>query len=298
MDETLYRQAILFADVSGSTRLYERFGDKIAREDIALCLKLLSETAERLQGVVAKTIGDEIMCSFGNPVKAAVAACEMQESLQDARDAGRFVTGALHVKIGWHYGDIEWRGREITGEAPVTAQQIIRMARADEILTSGQTLQALPEDLRKRTYPMGSITSEISGSQIPVFGMSWEETAESTQLAEQPSPAAHQGALVLEIRDLKLRIDEQHPHCHIGRAKENEASVQGHYTSRLHAVIEFRQGKFHIRDESVNGTVIQYNDGRIVRLHREEDLLTGSGRIGTGAMPDEDPAGSIVFYTK
>ena len=34
MEETALRSAVLYADVSGSTRLYEKFGDEIARADI------------------------------------------------------------------------------------------------------------------------------------------------------------------------------------------------------------------------------------------------------------------------
>jgi class 3 adenylate cyclase len=298
MDETRHRLAILYADVSGSTRLFEKFGDQMARSDIAKCLALLTEVAERLQGEVVKTIGDEVMCRFANPVKAALAACEMQEDLRDAGEAGRFESGPLRIKIGWHYGDVAWREGEIVGEAPVMAQQIIRGARAGEILTSGETVHALPQPLAQKAYPMGSITSEITGAQVPIFGMRWEETDDATALSQAPDAAATNTALVLEFGETKARVDEQHPRCHIGRAPENEICVHGQYASRLHAIIEYRHGNFHIRDESVNGTVIQFNDGRVARLHREEDLLKGSGRIGFGNSPDEEPAAAVSFYCK
>ena len=35
MDKSLKELAVLFADVSGSTRLYEKYGDAIARADMA-----------------------------------------------------------------------------------------------------------------------------------------------------------------------------------------------------------------------------------------------------------------------
>lgn len=298
MDETQHRLAILYADVSGSTRLYERFGDDLARADIGICLDLLSRIAAHLKGDVVKTIGDEAMCRFPNPLMAALAAIEMQESLRDAGEGGRFTTGALRIKIGWHFGDVAWRGHELIGDAPVTAQQIIRMARADEILTSGPSIESLPPDIKKRAYPMGNITSEISGSVIPVFGLRWEETEEATQISGADESSVPRRALVLQFGANKMRVDESHPCCHMGRAEENEVCVPGHYASRQHAVIEFRHGNFHIKDGSVNGTVIQFNDGRTVRLHREEDLLTGSGRIGMGATPDEEPAATIAFYCK
>jgi class 3 adenylate cyclase len=297
MDQTRHRLAILYADVSGSTRLFEKFGDEVARADIALCLKLLSETAESLQGSVVKQIGDEIMCQFGNPVKAALAAAEMQENLKDAGEAGRFQSGPLRIKIGWHYGDVAWRNGEIVGEAPAMAQQIIRGARAGEILTSGSTVHELPEALVRRTYPMGTITSEITGEQVPILGTHWEDSEEVTSVSDEAGAETPRNSLVLEFNGRRFPVDAQHPHCQIGRARENEICVPGQYASRLHALIEFRHGNFHIRDQSVNGTIIHYSDGRIVRLHREEGLLKGSGSIGIGNSPDVEPAAAISFHS-
>ncbi|MEP7098284.1 MAG: adenylate/guanylate cyclase domain-containing protein [Dokdonella sp.] len=55
---------ILFADVSGSTRLFETLGDEVARRLISGVLAALSEVTASHGGRVIKTIGDEIMCTF------------------------------------------------------------------------------------------------------------------------------------------------------------------------------------------------------------------------------------------
>jgi len=57
-------RAIVFADISGSTRLYETLGDTIARELVSQCLDLMTEQVNRHNGAVIKTIGDEIMATF------------------------------------------------------------------------------------------------------------------------------------------------------------------------------------------------------------------------------------------
>src|SRR3979490_3395467 len=74
-------RAILFADVSGSTALYELLGDKPAAKAIEACLGELRVIVARHDGVVVKTIGDEIMVVFGNPEAACNAAREMQQDL-------------------------------------------------------------------------------------------------------------------------------------------------------------------------------------------------------------------------
>src|SRR5688572_33513111 len=71
--------AILFADVCGSTKLYETLGDAKARDAIAKCVDLMSEATARQGGRVVKTIGDEVMSTFNSADDAAQAAAEMQE---------------------------------------------------------------------------------------------------------------------------------------------------------------------------------------------------------------------------
>src|SRR5689334_6086258 len=51
---------ILFADVSGSTKLFEARGDEAAMRIVGGVLVALAEVAARHGGRVVKTIGDEI----------------------------------------------------------------------------------------------------------------------------------------------------------------------------------------------------------------------------------------------
>ncbi|HVT31129.1 MAG TPA: adenylate/guanylate cyclase domain-containing protein, partial [Rhodanobacteraceae bacterium] len=59
---------ILFADVSGSTKLFEARGDEAAMRIVGGVLVALAEVAARHGGRVVKTIGDEIMCTFPGPL--------------------------------------------------------------------------------------------------------------------------------------------------------------------------------------------------------------------------------------
>ena len=297
MDKTQLKQAVLYADVSGSTRIFEQYGDELARSDIGSCLELLTEVAEGYDGRLVKTIGDELMLLFNNPLKAAMAATDMQETLQAAGEGDRFQTGALHIKIGWHYGAIEWRGRDPVGEAPVTAQQIIRMAKADEILTSTNSIKALPDEMKNNAHVIDRIKSEVTGEPVEVCIYQWEESDDVTQAAGFVDQKSDQ-ALILESGTDKFRLDASHPECVIGRGGKCDLIVTGDFVSRLHASISMRHGSFHIKDNSSNGTVIVFNDGHMVRLHREEYMLVDSGRIGIGATPDDEPNAALKFYIK
>ena len=56
--------AILFADVVGSTQLYDKFGDTKASETVARCLDIMKDATSQHSGTVIKTIGDEVMSTF------------------------------------------------------------------------------------------------------------------------------------------------------------------------------------------------------------------------------------------
>src|SRR5262245_38817501 len=73
--------AVLFADVSGSTKLYETEGDKVALEAISRCVEQLRQKVEASGGRVVKTIGDEVMAVLPTPDAAAMAASRMQHAI-------------------------------------------------------------------------------------------------------------------------------------------------------------------------------------------------------------------------
>ena len=297
MDKSLKKLAVLYADVSGSTRLYEQYGDTIARADMSACIQLLDDVCTGMSGEALKTIGDEIECAFADPIKAALAASEMQAGLRRAGEEGEFQMGILHIKIGWHYGNVAWRGNDLIGEAPVTAQQVIGLAKADEILTSKHAIDALPEALFPDVHVINRIPAEAWDGEIVVYKMPWEQSGDETQIASKPHmhAAPIELACVLEYGAQRVRIDSDNHACVIGRGRQVTLQVAGRLTSRQHAQIALRSGRFNIRDESTNGTFIVYDDGTRTHLRREEDVLSGSGTIGFGSAPEDDPDGSIRF---
>ena len=101
MEQPTTTLAILFADISGSTRLYETLGDALARQRVADCLSLLTEAIQQRSGTVIKTIGDEVMSTFPNAEVAIQAACAMQEALAERAALSKT---SLTIRIGLHYG--------------------------------------------------------------------------------------------------------------------------------------------------------------------------------------------------
>lgn len=291
--------AVLYADVSGSTRLYETYGDTKASADIHLVLDILNEVAEEYDGRKIKTIGDEIMCMFQKPERTASAAIRMNEVLREACDEKRFQCGELHVKMGWHYGTGIFRGDDIVGEAPTLAQQAICMAKRDEILTTKQSVDELPAILKCSCFFIDRVEAEDGSGNLDIFALPWDDDeGEATQLADSPEEIAPGGAdraLLLRYRGKTLEMDAKFSHCRIGRGEDNDLVIKGQFTSRHHGEIYYRHGRFHLCDMSTNGTAIIQPPENLVRLHREETSLHDAGTICFGGEPNSDPGAAVQY---
>ena len=65
--------------------------------------------------------------------------------------------------------------------------------------------------------------------------------------------------------------------------------------SRFHASIEFKDGEYHLIDDSTNGTYVKFMDGRSAHLQKSPLLLHGSGTIALGDEAAADDPDLIHF---
>ena len=79
--------AIVFADVVGSTKLYELLGDLRARDMVGICIDVMRAATEQNHGTVIKTMGDEVMATFPTADDALNAAAQMQKQIATASRA-------------------------------------------------------------------------------------------------------------------------------------------------------------------------------------------------------------------
>ncbi|WP_438026635.1 adenylate/guanylate cyclase domain-containing protein [Sorangium sp. So ce233] len=82
-------QTILFSDIVGSTRYYERHGDARAFAAVKRHFHEVHAAVRSSRGVVVKTMGDAVMAAFTDPGDALQAAFALQERFHpDREDTG------------------------------------------------------------------------------------------------------------------------------------------------------------------------------------------------------------------
>lgn len=283
--------AVMFADVAGSTALYERIGDRAALSLVAACLEGMRGIVVRHGGRVVKNVGDGLMVAFPESSAAARTAIELQESRAGAGDG-------LSLRVGFHAGHAIERDSDLFGDAVNLAARIGDLAKPGQILTTLETVQQLPGSYRAVTRPLGSIA--VKGKALPVEAheivWDWSPDVTMVEARAQPREPARE-RLLLEVGERRSEFAPPAQQLTLGRDAANDVVVPAPRASRQHARVEFRNGKFVLVDFSSNGTFLRVDGERDVVLHREAAPLRGSGWIFLGAASERPEPGHAVRYS-
>jgi class 3 adenylate cyclase len=284
-------RAILFADVSGSTALYELLGDKPAAKAIDACLGALKEVIAARDGLVVKTIGDELMVVFNNPE----AACEAAREMQARMAAWPPTAGAkLAIRIGFHYGLVLEDKGDFWGDGVNTAARLAGLAKAGQILTTGATANSLPALQRSNLRDLDAISVRGKQDTVRVFELMWGDTEDATQVAGMASSAKVETRLTLEIGERTMGFPADKSVLILGRENGCDIVIPEKTASRRHARIERRGVQYVLVDESTNGTYVAIEGDREVLLRRDSVMLRGRGKIALGTSTET--AAEVVLF--
>lgn len=288
--------AVLFADICGSTALYDSLGDDLARRLISQCLNLLCAELPAQHGVLIKTLGDEVMCTFPSAEQALQAACAMQRAMETAQFAGGH---KLMVRIGFHFGEVLCDAHDVHGDTVNVAARVTAITRATQIMTTLAVAKNLPMDQRASLRQV--MRAEFKGKQerLDIFQVIWEaDDGESTRIGV---PAFRKfpvqlAELTLTHAAKKLHVNQAAHSVIMGREKICEVVVSSDFASRQHVRIELRFDKFVLIDQSTNGTYVRAENGEVTQVVREEVQLKGCGMISLG-NPDWSDTRDLIEYT-
>jgi adenylate cyclase len=291
--------AILFADVVGSTRIYETMGDQLAREMVATCIDVMRAATEAHNGTVIKTMGDEVMATFPSADDALNAAAQMQRQI--TAHSGLQVEGQpVALRIGCHYGPVVLEARDVFGATVHTANRMTSQAKAGQIVTTAATVERLSPEWRASVRQIDIAMLKGQGNEVTLYEVLWQTDdvtsmlpaiALSGRVSKQPQ------RLRLHLGDREVVLDDSRTHVTIGRADENDLVVRGNLISRIHARIEISRFKFVLVDQSTNGTFVHMADGEDAFVRRDSMQIKGEGLIGLGKVPEPDSPQTIRFTT-
>jgi class 3 adenylate cyclase len=285
---------VLFADIAQSTALFEKYGDDDARSAISSVLNTLVDVSNRYEGVLIKTIGDEIMCTFPTAKHATDASLAMQESV-----SGNFVLGThpIGIRIGFHHGKVIAEKGDVYGDTVNVAARMAGFAKKGQIITNSSTFNESDFKGSIKFRPLGKAKIKGKLLAVKIIEIFWQKdesqvTRVSSALDLKLPDAAFK--MTLNINGRQIRMTEKSPNKVVGRGEECDIQILAPMASRIHAEIQFSDGNFTIVDQSTNGTWLELG-GNSLRLHRNKTVLLGSGRIALGSADFSDASMIINF---
>lgn len=289
--------AILFADVVGSTKLYDVLGDQLARETVALCIDIMRQATEKHRGTVIKTMGDEVMSTFVDANDALNAAAEMQYSLAANP---RLQNDSVHIaiRIGCHYGPVVLENKDVFGAAVHTANRMTSQAKADQIVTTSTMIERLSPEWKSAARQIDVATIKGRTNEVALYEVLWQ-TDDVTSMLPALSLSSRERArsrrLIVRCQEREVVLDDKVGSVSIGRSDENDLVVKGNLISRIHARIDATKSHFVLVDQSTNGTFVLPEGGTEQFVRRDTFTLSGRGLIGFGRTPERDASVTVRY---
>jgi len=269
-------------DVTDSTRLYESLGDTVALALINGLFGHLSKIVSKFSGSVVKTLGDGLICQFADADAGFRAACEMQSVVTSMAQRG---SNRLQVKVAFTHGPVILSNGDVFGDTMNVCSRLVMLANPEQILTSGQTVEALSPGLRTRCRALFPTRLKGKVEEIPVHDVMWryDPGVTETNLSRAELAKPTRSVLKLIYRGNIFLVNRESPALQLGRDDGNEIVVASLFASRVHARVQAREAHFVLSDLSTNGTFMLSDDhSHEVHLRREEAVLSDRGYIGLG----------------
>jgi adenylate cyclase len=290
--------AILFADVTDSSRLYATYGNNTARKITGDCLDFLGTVVEELHGRVVKTIGDEVMCLFTNTDDAVVAAVQLHSRLREKTKQG-FLHNSLSIRVGFQSGPVVEEDGDVFGDAVNLAARMASLSKAHQSLTTRQTIDLVGPALRPLARFVDQSMVKGQSNQMDLYEIVWD-LEEATMATDRPhaTPMDMEVSLHLYHGDKSWVVDREHPTLSFGRSSQCDVVIEDTRISRLHARFEYNRDRIVLRDVSTNGTYLKLENGEDALIRRDERPVDGNGSLCLGREIDPDSPLVLRFVFK
>lgn len=296
---------VVFADLTGSTRVFEAMGNARATETVTRLIQWIGGVCEAHGGRVVKSLGDGVFAIFTNGAAATSAVLEMQRNHQKRLSSWPPML-RMELQIGVASGEVVEVDGDCYGDAVNLASRLSDLAGPSQIwATESVIVQLEGSDVRHRNLGPINIRGKI---EMPVVHrIDWQEEKSDfmtmpAALAVPPRQADLSfGQIELAWLDVRSIFRATELPIHLGRVDEAQFVVNDPRVSRLHARIEARNGSCVLVDISTYGTWVCFHGSTgtssEIALRREECVLHGNGEIGLGAPLSDFSAPTISFNT-
>jgi len=277
--------SVVFADLVGSTGIFERLGDETAGRFVTQLTTALAKIFEQHKGRVVKLLGDGLFVVFSSEELALTACIAIQERLQQKPVRPGGMGRPVQMQMGIESGEVVEIQGDCYGDAVNSAARLADLAGAEQILTTGRVRAALPEARQAQMRSLGPLYLRGKQEVTEVFRVDWnfERDTEATVMGVSMFRPGKDATMEISANGQVLRVDPQGEKLSIGRSITASLTINDGRVSRVHCMVEWRGGHFVLEDASSFGTWVYFgNQAEPVVLRRTECYLVGQGQIALG----------------
>jgi class 3 adenylate cyclase len=299
------QSTVVFADLFGSTRVFESLGNAKATESVTQVTAWVAQKCTAHGGRVVKFLGDGVLAIFQDSRKAIGAVVDLQRSYQLV--LARMPPNAnMPLRIGVVRGDVEFVDDDCYGDAVNIASRLSELTGPHQIWVNGDAIEDGLQPSEVRCRYLGPIHIRGRAEPCTVYQIEWQEDINSEFFTVPAGfyPPAEVNVTDALGRQIELTWLETHKSfkafempIHIGRTRQAEFVVNDARVSRTHARVDWRNGSVVLADVSSYGCWIRFSGGGSdLLLRREECVLHGRGEISLGT-PFSDLSAPIVTFS-
>ena len=292
---------VVFADLVGSTGIFERLGDETAGRFVTQLTGALSKTFEQHSGRVVKLLGDGLFVVFPNEGDALTACVAIQTRLQEKPVYPGGTGNPVQMQMGIEAGEVVEIDGDCYGDAVNSAARLADLAGAEQILTTERVRAALKPLQQSQLRTLGPMYLRGKSEATEVFRVEWQTRHDADETVMGVSMFKPGNAAMLELSSLgqTLRLEPRGEKLSLGRAATASLSINDSRVSRVHATVEWRGGHYVLNDNSSFGTWVYVgNQSEPLVLRRTECYLVGQGQIVLGCERDAESAPAVLYSVK
>ncbi|MBT3376903.1 MAG: FHA domain-containing protein [Lentisphaerae bacterium] len=187
-------QVVMFIDIPTAAHIREAEGGSAERSFLDRCVSILSVVRKQHDGVLVRTVGSTLLCTFATADNAIQASASMNEAI--ARDfSDSLVPPSL--RIGMQAGDVTIRGGGCSGDVVTTAARIVTLAQPHQILTTEVVHAQVTPRFQHRLSSLENAKAMESRLNVKLFEVMWEkpltsatpeDKSRTSVIAKQPPP--------------------------------------------------------------------------------------------------------------
>ncbi len=299
---SIAERTVVFADLRGSTSLYEKLGNAEATSVVTHTVSSLARVVADKKGHVVKTLGDGLMAVFERPDDGVQAANAMHDVLDDIVLRGR-AHGAspglrsLRLQVALARGEVVEMNSDCFGDAVNVAARLLDHAGDNETLITDGVFEGLDDDQQARFRSLDWMHLRGRAEPVLVHLLGGRRATDTvvTQFGSVETAAEPDGIRLVWGPLNRLYSGQRLPVV-LGRSPQSSFCVDDARVSRSHARIDWHGGSFSLSDLSYNGTYVRFSGGgEVLSLRRGNCTLHGSGVIGLGGGPN-DPTSAVLRF--